>query len=175
MLPDIFPGKNQFANWIKRLFANILTFPLLAILFLAGGNITAAIANSPNAFLPPPLSGMTQTVLSSLVAIGILISIPAIIDRIKKSIIPEYTLVNFPTTPAAVVGTIGTMLSFLPTAISAYSGITHGIRSIVPKGPKKPGGGRGGIDSGGAGSGTDEPAEIPHWPHIPSGGGDQNI
>lgn len=125
LLADIFPGKNHFSTWIKRLIANILTFPLLALLFLAGGSVTNAIASSTNTFLPPPLAGMTQAVLASLVGIGILLAIPNMIDRMKKSIVPEYTLVNFPTTPASIFSTVATVLPFLPTIIGAYSSMGH--------------------------------------------------
>ncbi|OGG15956.1 hypothetical protein A3D78_03300 [Candidatus Gottesmanbacteria bacterium RIFCSPHIGHO2_02_FULL_39_14] len=159
LLADIFPGKNQFSKWLKRLLANIITFPLLAVLFLAGANIIKAVSSTGNAFLPPPLSGITQTVLSSFVSIGVLMAIPAIIDRIKKSIIPEYTLVNFPTTPASILGVVASIIPFLPTIAHAYSSAASGGMTKIGQIFHKPGT-----------VNPKKPEEPPLVPHMPSEG-----
>lgn len=154
LLVDIFPGKNQFVFWIKHLTANMLTFPLLAFLLLAGANITQIIANSTDSFLPPPLAGLNQSILASLIGIGILISIPQIINRIKRWITPEYTLVNFPSTPGAMLGTIATLIPFIPFVSSLPSSL--GALRMFKKKP-------GNI----APDKTSLQSHQPHMPHMP--------
>ena len=161
LLADIFTGKNRFARWLTRMLANVIAFPLLAVLFLAGANITNAVSSTSNAFLPPPLTGMGKAILSSLVGIGVLLAIPSIIDRVKKSIIPDYTLVNFPTTPASILGAVASIIPFLPTITHAWGAASQGAGSTVSRIFRK------------QGLAEKPPLEPPPTPHIPGSGGEE--
>lgn len=147
LIIDIFPGKNYTVSWLKRLVANIITFPLLAVFFIVGASVTQAITSSTNAFLPPPLSGISRSVLGTIVGIGILLAIPGMIDRFKRWILPEYTMVNFPTTPGAIMGTVASIIPFVPYLTGVFSGLSGSITGKKPP--------------------PSQPSTIPHMPQMP--------
>lgn len=148
---DILPNRNHFVIWCKRLIANVITFPLLAALFLAGTSISQAIAGSSEILLPPPLSGIGHTMLATIVGIGILLAIPNMINRVKKWIVPEHTIVDFPTTPGALLGTVASIAPFVP-------GIMHLTSSIgaFKIGKQPP-----------AAEKSNKEVEFPHMPEAP--------
>lgn len=82
---EAIPGKSAFSYWIKNLFANLLTFPVVVILILVGGMImTVAEQMSGNLWSPPFLYGFDTTSFSTLVGLGIILLIPDFVRTTKE-------------------------------------------------------------------------------------------
>ncbi len=76
------PGSKSFESWIKNLFSNIIVFPLTAILLMVGVILT----KSTTQLWTPPLLGFGSKGLTSVLALGIALSIPSIIGSIKEAL-----------------------------------------------------------------------------------------
>jgi hypothetical protein len=95
---EAFPGSNAFSNWIKNLFANIVVFPIGAMIFMLSA-IFANMANQNNGGLgmqgslwtPPftPLLGSNAGSIAALLALGVLFTIPTIAGSIKEALKPK--------------------------------------------------------------------------------------
>lgn len=76
------PGSKAFESWIKNLFTNIIVFPLTAILLMVGIILT----KSTTQLWTPPLLGFGSKGITSVLALGIALSIPSIIGSIKEAL-----------------------------------------------------------------------------------------
>lgn len=91
-----FPGKDTFGWWIKNLFAEILTFPLIAIIIMTGNIMISNITLTPGQvsvgpitagkyfWTPPFLYGLNQNAFSFLIGLGIILLIPDLIKLVKE-------------------------------------------------------------------------------------------
>jgi len=85
MLFEAIPGRNAFSYWIKNLFAEILTFPLLIIFFIVGYIIVNTYAApTSNIWTPPFLYGIDATTLSAIFGISFLFLIPDLVKMVKE-------------------------------------------------------------------------------------------
>ena len=96
LLMEAIPGQETFASWFKGLFAELMTFPLITILFLVGNRLVDAIlAGSPTLnplanvdgqtfWTPPFLYGLNQEAFAFIVGMGIIFLIPELVAHFKK-------------------------------------------------------------------------------------------
>lgn len=92
LLATAIPGNNTFGSWLLNLTANLLVFPITAGLLLVA-NILANLEAHPvgtfgatgPAFWTPPLLGGTGHGVAGVIALGMLLSIPSIVNSIKES------------------------------------------------------------------------------------------
>jgi len=93
LLMVAFPGNNTFTSWISNLSVNLLVFPITAALILVA-NILANLETHPTGLLgpqgqalwTPPLLGGTGHGVAGIIAIGMLLSIPTIVNGLKESL-----------------------------------------------------------------------------------------
>jgi hypothetical protein len=83
------PGQKGFSNWLKLILSNIIVFPVTALLFIIAKKII--VPEGGGALWLPPFLGSSETAesgnfISTLIAVGIIILIPSIIDSVKKAV-----------------------------------------------------------------------------------------
>jgi len=82
---EAIPGKSVFSWWFKNLLAEIITFPLIIIIFIVGYIITGSFAAAGNTMWAPPfLYGMDPNAFSVVLGIGLMFLIPDIIKLVKE-------------------------------------------------------------------------------------------
>jgi hypothetical protein len=136
------PGTSTFAEWIKNMFANLIVFPIGAVIFMLSGYF-AALANSGGGALwvPPftPLLGSNSGSISALISIGILFTIPTIAGQIKEALKPK------PFLSSGVEGITGSLahpagllmqgyqLVIAHRTMDAFRGVSRGITGLKPE------------------------------------------
>lgn len=115
---EAFPEKGTFAYWIKGLFFNLLTFPIVAVLILTAGMIanvstTWQLGNPTSEYgelwRPPFLYSIQSEGFVMLVAISIIFLIPDMVAFVKKSFGVEDLPFNI--TPGKLLGGSGIALA----------------------------------------------------------------
>lgn len=111
---EAFPERGTFAYWIKGLFFNLLTFPIVAVLILTAGMIANVSTTGPlhnpesiygELWRPPFLYSIQSEGFVMLVAISIIFLIPDMVAFIKKSFGVEDLPFNI--TPGKLLGGSG--------------------------------------------------------------------
>ncbi len=80
---EAIPGNTSFTWWIKNLFAELLSFPIVAIIALTGYAIVQTNNASGQVFSLPFLTGFSSEDLGVLVGLGIVLVTPDIVKMIK--------------------------------------------------------------------------------------------
>lgn len=107
LLLEAIPGTGGFEGWFKNLLANILVFPVSAIMFLIALFFIQATRNLQGSSLwSPPfnLVNGNANALAALFAIGILMVIPNVVGSIKEAIKAKAPV---PVGPGALVAPLG--------------------------------------------------------------------
>lgn len=108
ILANAFPGSNTFGSWLKGLFANVIVFPAVGLMFLLAAvligprngynpyHVTSevgyypAIESGQDIWVPPFLvigeSGVGANTIQALLAFGIVMMTPQVVTMIKKSL-----------------------------------------------------------------------------------------
>ena len=109
LLLGAIPGNQAFANWIKNLVANLIVFPLTAALLIIASLLSGYTSTQSEGtpLWSPPIVGVTGYGTTALISLGILLSIPTIVNGLKES---------FKAKPALPVGGVGQITGFLGTA-----------------------------------------------------------
>lgn len=102
LLVEAFPGKSMFTSWLRNLFAEIATFPIIITLFLVASLLIKStfaidacqgsiLVNDPDCAIGafPFLWGFDATSFSILVAFGFLFLTPHYVDTLKKALNPN--------------------------------------------------------------------------------------
>lgn len=94
LLAVAIPGSNAFQSWFMNIISNLVVFPITAVLILIATILAAfekgnweAFAGAtaePSLWAPPFLSSGKHG-MAGLIALGILLSIPTIVNSIKES------------------------------------------------------------------------------------------
>lgn len=83
LMLDAIPGQDQFGAWVRDLLANLLSFPVVITLMF----IAAALATSKDistGFVPPLIGGGDQAAIQALVGLGILLTIPKVVEIMRE-------------------------------------------------------------------------------------------
>lgn len=133
LLLDAIPGQNAFSNWIRSLFAELMTFPIISTILVLGHVMTNNVfstsdgANSVTAPLtetfwsPPFLYGLNQSAYAFLIGTGLILIIPEIVQWFKK-------LVGAPSLPFSVG--LGTFFQGGTTVVSGTQSLIPTIESL---------------------------------------------
>jgi len=165
IISGLIPGQNSagFSAWLRDMAGNLAAFPaaimmlLLAKLFsdnfinagaTAGTSYTATTTMSSTNFIPPLLGQDTSNMIASLIAIGVVLATPGVVDMTKKAFkAPELKLGGtigqaVGTGPKIVTGALSTGMQ----AMSAkyYWGLTFGKGKATGVAQASPTGGGGG-------------------------------
>ena len=91
ILLNAVPGKNAFTSWLQNLIAELLTFPVLAAIFMIGQTIMLISGGTAgqDLFKPPFMFGIAPDVFSALAGMTILFMTPDLIQIVKKLIVPK--------------------------------------------------------------------------------------
>jgi len=87
LLFEAIPGRSVFSFWLKNLVVNLLTFPIVIVLFLIGWIIVNKINVSGTVLWQPPFLGGTtisSSAFSVLVGMGLIFLIPDIVKMVKE-------------------------------------------------------------------------------------------
>ncbi|NTU72826.1 hypothetical protein HGB07_01465 [Candidatus Roizmanbacteria bacterium] len=146
------PGRNTLTSWLKNLFVEIMTFPIVVGIFVLGGMITKLPAAQSNGILTPPfMIGLDPDKLSFLLGLMILFSLPELVKLSKQLLLPKPSplpelglggLFGGATTGLdAGMGTFqkyATFASYTSFGSNLMSKIGVNIAGGKPTGPKKP-------------------------------------
>lgn len=97
MLFEAIPGNKAFSNWFRSLLGEVLTFPIVTILFMLGhifvnsygvdqslgSGISGAFGLGKTFWAPPYLYGLNQSAFVYVVGMGLLFMIPDLIGMAK--------------------------------------------------------------------------------------------
>lgn len=83
LLLEAIPGKKMFSFWVKRLIADLATFPITAVLIVLSSKI-ADIRTQGGLWEPPFLTSAEPSAFPVLISVGLLFSIPNIIKKVKE-------------------------------------------------------------------------------------------
>lgn len=107
LLMTALPGSTAFADWIKNLISNLMVFPITAAMLLIGTYLTRyeSVFGKGSIWTPPLISeGGGQRGMAGVIGLGILLSIPTIVNSLKESLKAASPM---PNTIGAIAGPIG--------------------------------------------------------------------
>lgn len=84
LLVEAIPGRSTFVPWLKNIFANLLAFPIVAILILVSGIIASLPSASGSFWQPPFLYKISPNAFGVLVGVALLFAIPNIVQIVKE-------------------------------------------------------------------------------------------
>lgn len=96
LLFEAIPGRSAFSFWFKNLVAEVLTFPVVVVLFVIG-YIIVNTAPTPG-IITPPMLGIDPNIFTILLGMGIIFMIPNFVKMvkgalgIKEGVIPGFDL-----------------------------------------------------------------------------------
>jgi len=93
---DAIPGQKMASSWFRSLLANILVFPITALIIFLGDVVILKIGNFP--MWSAPLVGGGASLVKAVLGFGTLIIIPGIADMLQRTIGGWGVPVSTPTT-----------------------------------------------------------------------------
>lgn len=125
LLGEALPGSSSFSSWFKNLIANIIVFPVGAIIFMLSNVFAYVSTQSGSLWTPPfvPLLGANISSIGALLSLGILFAIPSIAGGIKES------LKTKPFVPAGPEGIVGSFSQPVGLAMQIYQ-MVHSHQSV---------------------------------------------
>ena len=98
----LIPGRPLgFENWMRNLFANMAVFPLTAFLFVAARvfldafNVQDSTRVNPNSsFIPPLVGNPNMEVFGTLLAFGVVLMAPGLLDLLKEKMKAQGTKIG---------------------------------------------------------------------------------
>lgn len=96
LMVDAIPGQNQFSGWARGILANLLAFPVtIAFMFVALALSAPQVGIAPvtpqTGFVPPLIGGNSQSAVQALLGIGILLTIPKVLEMLQEAFkAPKY-------------------------------------------------------------------------------------
>ncbi len=82
---EAIPGKNAFSYWLKNLMGDLLTFPVVVILLIAGYIIANTTNNPVYTFWAPPFLGsLSANTFSMFIGMGIILMIPDLVKMVRE-------------------------------------------------------------------------------------------
>ncbi len=108
---EAIPGSNSFESWMRNLTANILAFPIGAVMFMLSG-VFMKLSNLPNANLwTPPYTSVigpfSSASIAALLSIAVVFAIPTIAAQVKELLKPKPFLAAGPESIVAPLGQAG--------------------------------------------------------------------
>jgi len=108
ILLNALPGSNSFTGWLKNLFANIIVFPAVAVMFIIAAALIGphdswnpyhiesnigyypSFKNNQGVWIPPFLmvseSGVDANSFQPLIALGVIMMMPQMVTMIKEQL-----------------------------------------------------------------------------------------
>jgi len=86
ILGEALPGSNSFIDWFKAMVSNIIVFPVGAVMFLLA-QVFMKFSDQSGTLWHPPYSSLGSnsiTSIAAIIALGILFSIPAIVNQVQE-------------------------------------------------------------------------------------------
>ncbi len=87
LLAEAIPGSTAFSSWMRNLLANIIVFPIGTAMFLLA-HVFMKMSSNPQPLWHPPYTSLwvnNATSIGTLIALGILFSIPTIVNQAKEA------------------------------------------------------------------------------------------
>ncbi len=90
ILAGLLPGTNSlgFGNWLRDLLGNIMAFPAVLVLFLIGKVFIdnfKSTTTTADVFVPPLVGINVESLIGPLIALGIILMSPQVVDITKKA------------------------------------------------------------------------------------------
>ncbi len=104
------PGVGTFGSWFKNLTANLMTFPITAILLFISTYLTGKGDSLAGLWRPPGLGGTTGQGVAGLIGLGMLLIIPNLVNNFKQALKVQSALPIGPGTfTGGVFGGVGSL------------------------------------------------------------------
>jgi len=130
LLFEAIPGKSAFSFWFKGLIAELITFPVVVILFVIGYIIVNSLpAQGQTVWAPPLLGGIEPNAFTVILGMGIIFMIPQLVKMLKGLLgVKEGTMpgLNF----GAFFGGVGAGVGGGVGMLSQFSSIGLGISAL---------------------------------------------
>lgn len=87
ILAEAVPGSTAFSSWMRNLLANMIVFPIGTAMFLLA-HVFMKMSSNPQPLWHPPYTSLwvnNATSIGTLIALGILFSIPTIVNQAKEA------------------------------------------------------------------------------------------
>ncbi|MCL4397868.1 hypothetical protein M1403_02445 [Patescibacteria group bacterium] len=90
LMMDAIPGQNQFSAWLRNMLSNLLAFPVVFVMLTIGSAITTNLGSgtgnvgTSGGFVPPLLGAGNMEAASSLIGLGILLTIPKAVNIVQE-------------------------------------------------------------------------------------------
>ena len=138
LLFEAIPGQSAFANWIKNLAGELITFPLVVGIFVLG-SIIADSASSGNLVQFPFMVGIDSKSFGYIIGMAILFMTPDLVKAVRAVFIPKPGLLD-QAGPGVFFGGATTGISGGLGELSKVAGIGFYIKPIRDLLQKIPGG-----------------------------------
>lgn len=128
LLFEAIPGQSAFANWIKNLAGELITFPLVVGIFVLG-NIIADTASSGNLVQFPFMVGIDSKSFGFIIGMALLFMTPDLVKAVRQVFIPKPGLLD-QAGPGVFFGGATTGISGGLGELSKVAGIGFYIKPI---------------------------------------------
>lgn len=83
VIAGLIPGSSLgFGAWLRDMLSNLAVFPIVIAMFLLADILMTAVTGVSNAYMPPLISGVSGS-FGAIIALGILLSAPGVIEMAK--------------------------------------------------------------------------------------------
>ncbi len=128
---EVIPGQSGFTNWLKTIFLNLLTFPLLLLVLLVSKTIIAAPMTETPLWQPPFIWGFNPQSFQFLIGGAFLFMAPDLIKMFKEMTGIKAQGMNLN------MGSFFSSASLLGSATLGSAGRFHALGSLVNAVPLK--------------------------------------
>ncbi len=130
LLFEAIPGRSAFSYWFKNLVAELLTFPVIIVLFIVAHIITNTLSSSGNSIsVPPLLGGIEPTAFYVILGLGIIFLIPDFVKIVKGLIgVKEGLPINIG--PGIFFSGVGAVTGGTTGTLGQFSSIRFGLNAI---------------------------------------------
>lgn len=128
ILFEAVPGQNAFANWIKNLTGELITFPLVVGIFVMGSVITEG-ASSGSLVKFPFLVGLDPKSFGVIVGMALLFMTPDLVKAVQSIFIPKPGLLD-KASPGVFFGGVGAAVGGSMGAMGQFGSISLGLGAL---------------------------------------------
>jgi hypothetical protein len=132
LLFEAVPGQSAFANWIKGLFGELITFPLVVGIFTLG-SVVVEQASSGNLVKFPFLVGIDSKSFGVIIGMVLLFMTPDLVKAVRQIFIPKPGLLDA-AGPGVLFGGVGAAVGGGMGAMGQFGSMSLALGALGPTG-----------------------------------------
>jgi hypothetical protein len=86
LLFEAVPGKSTFSYWLKNLFAELITFPVVIAIFMIGNILVTTLSYPGDFWIPPFLHAIDPNGFAVIIGMGFMMLIPDLVKMVKEAL-----------------------------------------------------------------------------------------